>query len=61
MKYLNSRATELLIKGLIGLVALVVLAQLFKGLLAIVSALLSVAIITIGLMVLLKVLNSRRY
>ncbi|MEI7557048.1 hypothetical protein [Candidatus Chlorohelix sp.] len=61
MKYLNSRAIELVVKGLIALVALMLLAQLFKGIFAIISALLTIAIITVGMIVLLKALNSRRY
>ncbi|NWJ48886.1 MAG: hypothetical protein HXX08_23750 [Chloroflexi bacterium] len=61
MNYRNSRAVELVVKGLIALITLVVLAQLFKGVFAIISALLTITIITVGLIVLLKALNNRRY
>jgi|GEM_PF-2058553 len=51
---------ELVIKGLIALVIIFVVIQVFRAVFAIVAALLTLVIIALGIMILLRLLGGRR-
>jgi hypothetical protein len=63
MRNFNSRTnvTELVVKGIIALIIIFVLVQVFKAIFAVVAALLTIAIIGVGVVILLKLLNRPRY
>lgn len=63
MRNFNSKTNVmgLVIKGIIALIIIFVLVQVFKAVFAVVAALLTIAIIGVGVLILLKLINRRRY
>jgi multidrug efflux pump subunit AcrB len=59
--YGKTGMAELVLKGMLALVVIIVLVQFFKGIFAIIAALLTIAIIGIGVLILMNLLSKRRY
>ena len=58
--YSSTGAAGLIIKGIIALVLIIILAQVFKAVMAIVAALLTLAVVGLGLYFLMNILGNRR-